>query len=95
MLLLGEMERKDVRADIISFDAAISACEKAGEWENALVLLDESNQKALQPNVITCSALISACGNAGEWPLALHFFHEARTRPKSGPQSRCFEPRPG
>lgn len=76
-MLLSQMENKDLQLDIISFDAGISACEKASEWEQALVLLDLSAQKALQPNVITCSALISACGNAGEWPCALHFFEEA------------------
>ena len=74
--LLVQMERKEVQLDIISFDAAISACGKAGEWEQALVLFDLSAQKA-QPNIITCSTVISACGNAGEWPRALHFFDEA------------------
>ena len=76
MELLVQMERKEVQLDIISFDAAISACGKAGEWEQALVLFDLSAQKA-QPNIITCSTVISACGNAGEWPRALHFFDEA------------------
>ena len=40
--------------NVISFSAAISACEKAGGWERALELLDEVRAAPdLEPNVIT------------------------------------------
>ena len=42
--------------DVVSFNAAISGCEKAADWQRALQFLREIRLRRLQPTVITCSA---------------------------------------
>ena len=46
---------------MISFSAAISACEKGGQWERALSLLGKMRKAGITSNVISFSAAISAC----------------------------------
>ncbi|MHA6915166.1 hypothetical protein ACQUJO_18790 [Ralstonia pseudosolanacearum] len=70
-----------MRPNVVTYSAAISACEKAGWVDQALALLDElrtqgQSEPALRPNVITYSAAISACMGAGQadrarWLVAL------------------------
>ena len=40
----------------MSYNAAISACEKGKQWEGALQLLQEMVCQALTPNVVSYSA---------------------------------------
>ena len=47
---------------VITYNAAISACEKGQRPQHALPLLHELQLSGLLPNVITCNAVISACG---------------------------------
>eukprot|EP00913_Durusdinium_trenchii_P026775 g25116.t1 len=74
------MKESSVRLDVITYSAAISACEKALQWERALELLAEMRAERVPPNRITVnaainatttSALITACGFGHEWELAL------------------------
>ena len=46
--------------DEISYNAAISACEKGKQWEEALRLLQQMTCRALTPDEISYSAAISA-----------------------------------
>lgn len=55
MMLFENMPKAQVQPDIISDNAAISSCEKAGEWQEALVLLEGMSEKQTKPNVISCS----------------------------------------
>ena len=57
--------------DEISFNAAISAAEKAGQWEHALQLLANMSAEAVNPSTISYNAAISACAKPGEWEVAL------------------------
>ena len=50
--------------DVITYSAAISACEKGQKPQQALHLLQELQLRGLLPNVITYNAAISACGLA-------------------------------
>ena len=59
-----------VLPNTVTFNAGISACDKAGEWMLALQLLSDMPATA-EPNVITYSAAISACASAGQWPAAV------------------------
>eukprot|EP00397_Hematodinium_sp_SG-2012_P032820 GEMP01034982.1.p1 GENE.GEMP01034982.1~~GEMP01034982.1.p1 ORF type:complete len:619 (+),score=163.74 GEMP01034982.1:128-1984(+) len=81
-------ERKRIKADndgcspgcspdVISFSAAISACEKAGEWRAALAVLDTllgAKFAHVQRDRIVFSAAISACEKAQQWQHALRIF---------------------
>eukprot|EP00913_Durusdinium_trenchii_P015660 g14720.t2 len=55
--------------------AAISACEKGGQWPEALKLFEAMPETKVQPDVISYSAAISACEKCGQWPQALKLFH--------------------
>ena len=68
------MQDRKVQPDVISYSAAISACEKGGQWEPALELLQKMQDRKVQPNVISYNAAISACGRACEWDYARRLF---------------------
>eukprot|EP00434_Breviolum_minutum_P025667 symbB.v1.2.022682.t1/scaffold2025.1/size93651/5 len=70
-LLFSEMPMVSVEQNIITFSAAISACEKAGEWRSALNILWEMKGRKLSADTIACSAAISACEKAAQWEVAL------------------------
>jgi pentatricopeptide repeat protein len=78
--LLEEMQAKGVEPDVITYNAAISACEKGGQWEKALQLLEEMQAKGVEPDVITYSATISACEKGGQWEKALQLLEEMRAK---------------
>jgi pentatricopeptide repeat protein len=69
-----------VAPNVISFSAAISACEKGGQWQRALALLDEMRAKGVAPDVISFSAAISACEKGGQWQRALALLEEMRAK---------------
>ena len=70
----GEIKQK-VAPNVFSFNAAISACEKAAKWPFSLCLLEQMVEIRLQMDVISLNAAISSCEKAGEWQQALVLFH--------------------
>ena len=54
---------------MITYNASISACEKASQWQRALLLLRDLPN--LQPDIVSYSASISACQKAGRWQAAI------------------------
>jgi pentatricopeptide repeat protein len=69
------------RPDLISFNAAISACEKGGQWEKSLELLKHMKSPAsgITPDVITYNATISSCEKGAQWQRALALLTEMRS----------------
>ncbi len=66
--LLMNLENAGIACNLITYNAAISAYEKAGGEQgmvNALALLEEMNSAKITPDEITYSAAISACEKAG------------------------------
>ena len=53
-------------ANVISLSAAISACNAADRWEQALTLLHKMRESSLAANVVSLSAAISACDKEGQ-----------------------------
>jgi pentatricopeptide repeat protein len=49
-----------VEPEVITCSAAISACEKGGQWEKVLQLLEEMRAKGVKPDVTTYAAVIGA-----------------------------------
>jgi len=81
--LLGELKRLPIQPNVVSYSAAISACEKAGRADDALALLDELKVRAqrdpsMRPSVVTYSAAIAACAKAGRADDALELFDELK-----------------
>ena len=58
--LLREMQDWQMQADVITYHATISACEKGQQWIKAVASLRELQEWQIRPNVITCNAIISA-----------------------------------
>ena len=61
---------------MISYNAAIIACEKGNQWAKALDLLQEMTNSGIEPNVISYSAAISACEKGSQWEKALGLLQE-------------------
>ena len=86
---MQEMIHRLLMPNVVSHNAAISACEKGKHWEGALRLLQEMLHRSLTPNVVSHSAAISACEKGKHWEEALGFAEG------DGPQiahARCGKP---
>jgi len=97
--LLEEMQARGVAPDVISFNAAMSACEKEGRWREALQLLARMQQQGtaddatgsaasdpLRPDSFSYCTAISACGRGGEPLRALELLEELIELPR---EARC------
>ena len=51
--MMKKTQQRHIEPNTITFSAAISACEKDGQWERALELLTEMKTCGQEPNVIT------------------------------------------
>jgi len=77
---LREMESRGITPNTISYSAAISACEKEGQWQQALILLREMESRGISPGTISYNAAISACEKGGQWQRALALLREMESR---------------
>merc|ERR1712228_119802 len=71
--LLRRQATSKLEWDAITFNAAISACEKAGQWEKALQLFGAMAKSNVELDTITFDAAICAC-ETGERKHALQLF---------------------
>ncbi|CAE8598249.1 unnamed protein product, partial [Polarella glacialis] len=70
--LLRELRLALLSPDDAVYTAAISCCEKGGQWQKALQLLHEAQcEPRLKVSIITYNAAISACEKAGQWERSL------------------------
>ncbi|OLQ06731.1 Pentatricopeptide repeat-containing protein, chloroplastic [Symbiodinium microadriaticum] len=68
------MQHAEAEPNVFSYSAAISSCEKCGQWPQALHLLAEMQEDEVEPNVYSFSAAISACAVDGQWQNAFLVF---------------------
>ena len=71
-----------MRPDIVSCNAAITACQKTSTWTAALSLLWNLLRSCLQrlePSVVTCGAAVDSCGRAAKWWASLLLLSRAGT----------------
>ena len=62
-------------------NAAISACDRGGQWQKALEYFDKMDQMKISRDAITYSATISSLGKGKQWEGALRVFDHMK---KSG-----------
>ena len=74
--ILAEMQAQGLERNVITYSAAISACEKGYQWQQALELLAEMQAQGLETNVITYNAAISPCEKGSQWHEALKLLAE-------------------
>ena len=65
--------------NLVTYNAAISACEKGGRWQFALWLWQIAGGMGLQADSITCNATISACQRAQRWQEVLNLCQDMAT----------------
>ncbi|CAK0878481.1 unnamed protein product [Prorocentrum cordatum] len=83
--LLEDMPRFWATPNIVTYNAAINACQRAGRSERALALLAEARRRGLRPDEVACDTALRACEAAGKWLLALELWGElARAAPRRG-----------
>lgn len=63
LAILAQMPHRRVSPDVITHNAAISACQKAQQWEQALVLLRFMATRKYDANTVSFNAAISACSS--------------------------------
>ena len=56
-----------IQPNVITYNSAISACEKGGQRLRALDLWEWCVSAVIKPDVITYNAAICACEEGGEW----------------------------
>jgi pentatricopeptide repeat protein len=70
------MRDDGVKPNVISYNAAIDACGKGGQWQKAIELLHEMPQQGLVANLISYSSAVDACSDLGQWQQALELLHK-------------------
>ncbi|CAJ1355985.1 unnamed protein product, partial [Effrenium voratum] len=71
LFFLRSLPSQTVRPTVISFNAALDACGKAGQWTQVLALLEELDaDRGLQVSEVTLSTVMSACGQVARWQEA-------------------------
>ncbi|CAK9082661.1 unnamed protein product [Durusdinium trenchii] len=74
--LLKEMQTVSLEADVISFNASISACGRNSQWRRAMHLVHAARHGGGDSTVVTCNAAMSACEVSGFWQNALQLFQD-------------------
>ncbi|CAE8688295.1 unnamed protein product, partial [Polarella glacialis] len=64
--------------DLVSYNSALSACERGRCWREALQLLLEARLRKLELDVVSFSSAVSACSKGLQWQQALALLQEAR-----------------
>eukprot|EP00931_Biecheleriopsis_adriatica_P038468 TRINITY_DN22031_c0_g2_i3.p1 TRINITY_DN22031_c0_g2~~TRINITY_DN22031_c0_g2_i3.p1 ORF type:complete len:762 (+),score=97.90 TRINITY_DN22031_c0_g2_i3:76-2361(+) len=72
--ILDFMRSRHLEVNIFHYNAALSACQRAGAWQLALRHLDLMLSSAMAPNEISYSSAMNSCERAGQWELALRLF---------------------
>ena len=70
------LDQAGLQANLVTYSATISACQREAQWEQALILFSRMLRKGLLPNVISCSAAVSACEKGCQWQRSLALFKE-------------------
>lgn len=64
--------------DVCSFNTAMGACGKAGQWEEALRLLSELSEYGLSPDATSYNTAAAACARAEKWDRAAEIINRGR-----------------
>ena len=65
------MREQRVQPNVITYNAAMSACEKGDSWQSAFSLFAEMVNLNISHSVVSYGAAIAACRRASDWERAL------------------------
>ena len=74
------MQKRGLDVDVVAFSAVILACEKAGEWERALLLFEAVKSRGIQPDAICFGAAVKACAKGRQWERAEALLDDMQSR---------------
>ena len=60
-----------LQPDAFSFNTAIAACGRRGEWRRSLDILAGMEVEGVTPSIFSYNAAIGACAKAGQWRIGL------------------------
>ena len=72
--LVQEAKDISVQLTLFSYTAAISVCERAGQWQKGLWILESMCASMIQADTVAYNSAIASCGNAGQWEWAIALF---------------------
>ena len=61
-----------------AYSAVLTACERAGAWEEALLLMGDMKRDQVRPNRHVFASAIGACASQGRWSDALRLLARMR-----------------
>ncbi|CAK9105886.1 unnamed protein product [Durusdinium trenchii] len=79
LVALQEADRSPGRlVSLVTWNSAISACDKGQQWHIALVLLDEMKQTDIKADVVSYNTAMSACCRSHNWILGMELLDKMR-----------------
>ncbi|CAE7864389.1 unnamed protein product [Symbiodinium microadriaticum] len=66
------LDDDDTAVGLIAFNSALTACERASEWGQAIQLLHEMREFGPHPDIISVNAVLAAC--VSKWQEALRIY---------------------
>lgn len=67
-----------MRPNVVSYNAGMAACARAGQWRKVHILLEKMQKFGIPPDDYTFSCLIAVCGKAGRWDQAVEMHDEMK-----------------
>ena len=75
--LLAEAAAKELSMNVVGYNAALSACARAGQWEPAIQLLRDMEESCTpqipKPDAVTYGTVLAACERGEQWELVLKY----------------------
>mmetsp|Transcript_4055 Transcript_4055/g.12729 ORF Transcript_4055/g.12729 Transcript_4055/m.12729 type:complete len:164 (-) Transcript_4055:135-626(-) len=79
--MLQDARDEGIEPDTVALNAALAACERGGQSDEALLLLSEMEASpSAPPDRISYNTAIAACSRCGEWRTALRLLGEMAER---------------
>ncbi|CAE7500055.1 unnamed protein product, partial [Symbiodinium necroappetens] len=66
----------DESAEVVTYSSVITACERGGQWQRALLLFHQMKVEGVEANVVTYNTAMTACERGSHWPGSLELFDE-------------------
>mmetsp|Transcript_59352 Transcript_59352/g.168284 ORF Transcript_59352/g.168284 Transcript_59352/m.168284 type:complete len:230 (+) Transcript_59352:82-771(+) len=78
--VLDAMAARRVQHNVQTCASAVSAFDKAQQWQRAVEVLAEAENSGLEPDMVLFSAVISACERGAQWRMAVELLARMRVR---------------
>lgn len=70
--------------NVVGYNAALSGCARAGEWEPAIALLEKMElSDNITPDAVTYGTILAACESGKQWKLVLKYAEKLQQVPLS------------